>query len=94
MTFLKQYLLTAADGKRPALEAALRDLAAKVAALDGCEGIDILQDREDPARFLFTERWSSQGAQEEGGRHLGRQAFAPVMDAVGEAPVSRSYDRL
>ena len=39
--------------------AMLRDILAGTRAFDGCLGVDILVDSEDPAHLILLERWAS-----------------------------------
>lgn len=39
--------------------ATLRDILAGTRAFDGCLGVDVLVDTEDPAHLILLERWSS-----------------------------------
>jgi quinol monooxygenase YgiN len=89
MTIARHYLMIAAQGKEEALKSALAGLAARVRALEGCEGVEMLQDSRAPTDFMFVERWASIEAHKQGGQSLGRDALAEVMAAVAEAPKGR-----
>lgn len=39
--------------------AMLRDILAGTRAFDGCLGVDVLVDAEDPAHLILLERWAS-----------------------------------
>lgn len=39
--------------------AMLRDILAGTRAFDGCLGVDVLVDSEDPAHLILLERWAS-----------------------------------
>ena len=78
--------MIAKDGQGPALEAALRALAAKVAPQAGCAGTELYQDADNPERFTFLERWESVDAQKAGGKAVGKEAFAPIMAALASPP--------
>ncbi|WP_024365648.1 putative quinol monooxygenase [Arthrobacter sp. TB 26] len=43
----------------PTAPAALRDILADTRAFDGCLGVDVLVDSNDPAHFLVVEQWAS-----------------------------------
>lgn len=42
--------------------AMLRDILAGTRAFDGCLGVDVLLDCEDPAHMILLERWASADA--------------------------------
>ncbi|MBF7015683.1 antibiotic biosynthesis monooxygenase (plasmid) [Novosphingobium resinovorum] len=94
MTFAKQYVLTAAADKVSDLKTALLELAAKVRAIPGSSNVDVLQDRDDLAHFVFIEHWDSIEAHQSGGKLLGKEAFAPLMSAIGAPPKAHSLDHL
>jgi quinol monooxygenase YgiN len=94
MTFAKQYALTAAEDKVIDLKLALLALASRVRSIPGSSSVDVLQDRDDPANFLFIEHWDSAEAHQSAGKILGKEAFAPIMDAIGAPPKAYSLDRL
>jgi len=43
----------------PTAPAVLRDILSDTRAFDGCLGVDVLVDSEDPAHFLVVEQWVS-----------------------------------
>lgn len=43
----------------PTAPAVLRDILSDTRAFDGCLGVDVLVDNEDPAHFLVVEQWVS-----------------------------------
>ncbi|TFD70924.1 putative quinol monooxygenase [Cryobacterium gelidum] len=43
--------------------AMLRDILAGTRAFDGCLGVDVLLDCEDPAHMIVLERWASADAE-------------------------------
>ncbi len=48
--------------KKESLESApdrLRDILVGTRAFDGCLGVDVLIDHQDPAHLLVVERWAS-----------------------------------
>lgn len=94
MTFAKQYVLTAAEDKVADLKQALLALAARVRDILGSSSVEVLQDRDDPKHFVFTEHWESVEAHQSGGKLLGKEAFAAVMSAIGAPPKAHSLDRL
>ena len=94
MTFVRAYSMTAKDSEIAALESALRALAAKVSPQPGCTGVELYQDTDKPERFTFLERWTSVEAQKEGGKAVGKEAFAPIMAALAVPPEAASLNPL
>lgn len=94
MTFVKQYVLTATEDKAADLKSALIALADRVRAIAGSTGVDILLDRDNAGTFVFVEKWASFDAYQEGGKLVGKDAFAPVMAAIGAPPKACSLDLL
>jgi quinol monooxygenase YgiN len=86
--------MTAKEGDGPALESALRTLAAKIVPLPGCAGVELYRDASRPERFTFLERWNSIEAQRDGGKTVGTDAFTPVMAALAVPPEAATLDRL
>lgn len=86
MSLVRMYTMIASDGQADALAAALGDLGRKVRPIDGCLGVELLEDDARAGRFTFLERWSSLEAHKAGGRLLGREAFAPVMAVLASPP--------
>jgi len=87
MTVCRYYLMTAKDAQIEELRDALITLASQVQSVSGCEGVELFQEPKIPARFHFIERWTSVDAYRSAGQLLGKQAFAPIMNAVSEQPV-------
>jgi quinol monooxygenase YgiN len=86
MTIARQYVLTAAEGGSAALAAALGELAGRIRSTPGCEGVEILQDAAQPARFVFIEKWGSIEAHQQSADRLPKDAFSSVMAALGGKP--------
>ena len=89
MTILRQYSLQAAEGRETALREALTALASQVRACAGCEKVEILADAQDAKFYLFTEHWRNVDVREAAGARLGKAAFAPVFETLGERPQAR-----
>lgn len=87
MTICRYYLMTAKQDHADALRSELVQLRAKVEPMHGCEGVELLQDDGDAAKFHFIERWTSKDMHAAAGKSLGREAFAPVMAVLAEPPV-------
>lgn len=43
----------------PTASAVLRDILSDTRAFDGCLGVDVLVDRNDPAHLVVVEQWAS-----------------------------------
>lgn len=82
----KLYRLAARADCVEALKVSLQDLAAKIRLLDGCDGVDIFRVDAEPATFLFLERWTSLAHRDQGGKALGKSAFAPVTACLAAPP--------
>ena len=89
MTIFRQYQLAAKDGQADVLRVALLDLAKTVLSLPGCEGVELLEDIDDPNTIFFVEQWTSRDHHAEGGKVLGKSAFAPLMACVSAPPIGR-----
>ena len=61
----------------------------------GCRSYELLQNKPDPADFVFVEEWDDDAAYES---HLGTEHFKQVMLKLGalvtEVPDIRRYDRI
>jgi quinol monooxygenase YgiN len=86
MSVVRHYIMVAAEGKASALEQALRVLLDHVRALPGSEGVELLRDQADSARFVFLERWASVEAHSQAGKQLSKAVMAPVMEALAGRP--------
>lgn len=86
MPIVRHYILEASPGSDETLYHALRNLAATVRDLPGCERVDILRDCDEPCRYLFCEQWASSQALEDCADLLPKATFAPVMEAVCTPP--------
>ena len=94
MTIARQYIMVATEARAAALGEALADLEAKVRGLEGCEGVEIMQDIDSRDRFVFVERWVSVEAHRAAGKTLGREAFAPVSACLVKPPEACYLDCL
>lgn len=94
MSVVRHYVMIAAQGKAGSLAAALTALAVKVRVIDGCEGVEVMQDQSTPEYLVFIERWASVEAHKAGGQALGREALLDVMSAVAEPPQARYLEIL
>jgi quinol monooxygenase YgiN len=94
MSYIRTYRMTARDGEGSALLAEIAALLAKVEVLDGCEGVELLQDAANPEIYVLLERWNSAEAHQLGGKLLGREAFAPIMAVLACPPEAASLNTL
>jgi quinol monooxygenase YgiN len=89
MALLRHYVMSAAKGRESELRAALVALAAKIRPCDGSEGVELYQDLDAPACFVFLERWRSMEDHKAAGKALGREAFQPVLAVLSQPPEGR-----
>lgn len=54
--FLDLHLTPEGLTRGPAM---LREILADTRAFEGCEGVDVLIDHQDPAHLVLAERWAS-----------------------------------
>ncbi|MDX3884740.1 MULTISPECIES: putative quinol monooxygenase [Edaphosphingomonas] len=90
MTVARHYIMNAVEGRDATLETALRDLADKVRAISGCQGVELLRDIGNERRFIFIEKWDSVDAHKAAGPQLGKDALAPIL-AVLDGPPDGDY---
>ncbi len=94
MTVARHYVMHAKEGSDAALERALRDLAAAVRPLPGCEGVEMLRDLGNERRFVFIERWADVDAHKAAGPMLDKRIFEPMMAALDGPPEGAYLDYL
>lgn len=86
MTIARHYVMHAAEGKAAELPSAFTALVGALVGIPGFEGADLLRDVDEPARFIFIEKWSSVEAHKEGGSLLPKEAIAPLMASLAGRP--------
>ena len=59
MSILVLLQISAQPDKADALKAAFGGLLPDTRAYDGCEGITVHVDQDDPAKIVLLERWAS-----------------------------------
>jgi quinol monooxygenase YgiN len=89
MTIVRQYSLTAAEGRETDLRNALAILAAQVRACEGSEKVETFADASDARRYVFMEYWRTSGERDAAGAMLGKAAFAPIAATLAERPEAR-----
>lgn len=77
------------------LKAGLKELLPDTRAYDGCQGVDIYQDRDDPGHLVFYERWDSK---EHYQKYLNWRTETGAMEQLGKAltgpPSIKYFDRV
>jgi quinol monooxygenase YgiN len=91
---IKLYSMKAKSGHEKLLASALRELAARIRSIAGCERVEILQGLESPGDFFFVEHWTSLELQKAGGRQLGKDAFKAVLDALAAPPAAQTLQSI
>ena len=86
MTITQIYVLRAQPGAADALVCTLRDLAALVAPLPGCDCVEIAADASAADTYAFIERWQSEEDRLAGGAALGKEAFKPLSQHLAAPP--------
>lgn len=71
---------------------ALQALAAAIAAIPGCEGVELSRDTERPARFLFIERWASIEAHAAGAAVVPKATMGAIMGKLAERPAAGWFE--
>lgn len=94
MTVARHYVMHAAAGKDASLETALRNLAAAVRPLPGCEGVEMMRDIGNELRFVFIEKWASVEAHKDAGPLLPKAVMAPLGDLLDGPPEGAYLDYL
>lgn len=84
--------IVAQPGRAEAMEAVLMGLIAPTRSERGCISYQLMQDTDDPARFVFVEEWASAEAIDAHMRspHL-RDAIERAAALFAEAPEIRTY---
>ena len=91
MSILVLLQISAQPDKVAALKAAFGGLLPDTRAYDGCEGITVHTDQDDPTRIVLLERWASRGHYE---RYFAWRVERGDLDALGAltaGPPSISY---
>ncbi len=86
MMMIKHYKLQADRQDAAALHAALNDLSAKIAVVDGVIKVDLYRDAQKPYQFLLVEQWQSEEAHKASSAVLGKDAFKPIMALLSVPP--------
>ncbi len=91
MSVAQTYIMTAAEGKETAMEAALTTLAEAVRPIEGCEGVVVLRDQKNKRRFIFIETFVDADAHRASAALLPKEAMAPLMATIEGKPDGSTY---
>ena len=87
--FFNFRLLPEAVSEAPAM---LREILADTRAFHGCEGVEVLIDREDPAHLVLVERWESVEADAAYRQWRATDGATQLGTLFAGAPSSTSFD--
>ena len=82
-------LLPEAVSEAPAM---LREILADTRAFEGCEGVDVLIDRDDPTHLVLVERWESVEADAAYRQWRATDGATQLGTLFAGAPSSTSFD--
>lgn len=88
MSFVKHYVMTSRPDGAEDLQQALNELRNAVEQFPGSLGVDLLQDLDQPERFVFIERWDDQASHASAGKQLPGEIMSAIKAALGSAPQS------
>jgi quinol monooxygenase YgiN len=72
--------------------AMLREILAGTRAFDGCEGVDVLIDRNDATHLMLVERWASTEADAAYRQWRATDGATQLGTLLAGAPTSTSFD--
>jgi quinol monooxygenase YgiN len=82
------YSFEAAEGKAEELVAMLQQGRDFTMTVDGCEGFEVFQGKDDPNKFVMTEMWSSV---EDHRSHFDKNVKASGLLERAEALMTESF---
>jgi quinol monooxygenase YgiN len=82
----RYYKMEAGEGKADYLLQGLTRRAEIVKAIPGCNGVDLMQDVEQPGSFIFIEKWISVLAHKDGASMVPKEVMNTVMEALVARP--------
>lgn len=94
MTWTRINEFEAAAGKEQDLKDFLSELLTYLRASDGCEGAELLVEKDVPAHFVVLERWASK---EQHGASLAafpKEKMQSAMPLIGAPPKGRFFHTL
>jgi len=94
MTVARVYRMTAAEGKADALAKALGDVVATIRSVSGSEGVELLQDADQPHQFLFIEKWTSVEAHQAAFSQMPAGTLDEVSAAMAGPPDGAYFNSL
>ncbi len=72
--------------------AMLREILADTRAFEGCEGVDVLIDRDDPTHLVLVERWESAEADAAYRQWRATDGATRLGTLLAGTPSSTSFD--
>lgn len=91
MSVVQSYALTAAAGKKAALEDVLHRLAAIVRSVEGCEEVTLLRDNAADDRYVFMETFIDAAAHHASVAQLPKAIFSELMAVLADKPELRTF---
>lgn len=87
--FLDLRLTPEAVSEAPAM---LREILAGTRAFDGCEGVEVLIDQQDPTHLILVERWASTEADAAYRQWRATDGATQLGTLLASAPTSSSFE--
>lgn len=72
--------------------AMLREILAETRAFEGCEGVDVLVDHQNPSHLVLAERWNSTEADEAYRHWRATDGATQLGTLLASAPTSSSFE--
>jgi quinol monooxygenase YgiN len=72
--------------------AMLREILADTRAFEGCEGVDVLIDHQDPTHLILAERWVSTEADAAYRQWRATDGASQLGTLLASAPTSSSFE--
>ena len=78
-----------------AVKAKLDEILVDTRAFDGCEGVEVWQDQDDPTRIVVTEQWASrQQSDAYSAWRAGRVELDGFRPMLASPAIKRHYDKV
>lgn len=87
--FLDLRLTPEGVNRAPAM---LREILADTRAFEGCEGVDVLIDHQDPTHLILVERWASTEADAAYRQWRATDGATQLGTLLASAPTSSSFE--
>jgi quinol monooxygenase YgiN len=81
----------AKDGSADALRSFLARLIPTITAIAGCQSCQLLQQHDEPTRFIVLEVWESIAAHQASVKDIPPESLAEVMTLLDGRPVGAYY---